>query len=517
VRLERVRRSLVAGFLALGALILAIAWTVSGSYRVLLIVAACILLLVLSAAWFRVNRAGPETLTTQRSIASRLAKLRDGASAIYAIWSGEYDADEVGNYFRDEREALRRNDRLTITRVINPSVVPDEHYHLLQEIRSEYKDRYLLYEDSTIRAFELFVAEYPNETERAPVAVVIVNDSIDSRPHVGVVLDPQRDAHVAGAVVSVKTWLEAIREGLPLYDPVAIDRWEHLASLYTRFVTENANQIDFITKFSSEEREHVAQMLQSLGGQGIPITVIEIGCGDGRALLSYIPVDLAPEVSYVVGLDYAPAMIQCAEDELGHRRRLTETSLPNARTLIERTGFFELNVLNLRRFFNDGRIEALESLKQAAHCQTPLDVDATTFAGSRKVYCCLFNTLGVIAPDARRRVALEAMLGALGVGDLLLLSAFDASRFGQEAPSLYRGLNDMLEVPVLDEHFDYESTTFEQPGVPGYYSRWFTESDLRAIITEACQSHVRAGRLFDLPTVTTMLSGGLFATIRRQA
>lgn len=508
---DRERVLVSVGILLLAVVLLGLAWSLTQDVTMALAVLAALLVVSLLVARASRSRGRPEALTDEQAIATRLEALRAGASAFSAIWSGTYADVEVERYFEAERRALDTNKSLHINRIINPTVIQPKHHNLLLSIRSQFGSRFQLHEDPSIHSFELYVAEY---TGKEPVAVVVVNDMLNKRPKVGLVLDPSRNPRLAGAVGAVREWFHALREPLRVFDPVASERWDSIAPRYTKHVTQNANRISFLETYTTEECERVGGYLASLADPGRGLSIVEIGCGDGRALFRYIPPDLASSVSYVIGLDYAQEMVRVAEAELARRRSTSEERLPGARELTQKTGFYRVNGFELRRFFEDGRLRDPEQLMTTASGEATR-VDPSTFMASRKVFCCFLNTLGVIEPRERRKALVEAMLAALGIDDRLVLAVFAADAFAEHAEDLYKGLEEMLDMKVEEDHFNPQDTTFHIDGSPGYFSRWFTEAELRDLMNEAVLELGRLGRAFDPPAVVPMASGGYFVDIRR--
>lgn len=511
-------KHLTVGLAILAALLLGVTWAESKSVGTVLSVGAGLALLAVLPfliAWLQAQTRGPDTLTTPQSIKRRLEELREGASAVSAIWSGKYDAAEVGDYFEVEKRALKANNNLHISRVINPAVIPDEHFDLLESIRDKYASRFRLLEDSTLRSFELYIADYPNESGKESVAVVVINNTATRRPAVALVLDPAVDKGLVGAVDAVRRWWEAISDELPAFDPIAVERWDHIATRYTRLVTENANRIEFLDKYAEREKQIVADYLRSTVEDGHELSVVEVGCGDGRALLSYLPSEIASKTIYVLGIDYAPAMITSAHRELTRLRANREKMHQDARMLVERTAFFQLNAANMRRFFDDGRLSELEQLLQAAPAGSNVEIDHGTYGASRKVFCCLLNTIGVIDHHERRVAMVEAMLACLGVDDRLVFTVFAAERFAVEAMALYRDLQEMIDTEVNETQFDVNGATFSVAGSPGYYSHWFSEAEVPQLVNAAKMGLEKEGRSFDLVRIEHMGSGGYFAAVRR--
>jgi SAM-dependent methyltransferase len=508
---KRLRQRLVgAGIAFLVAVLLFLAWTATKGPIVPLIVLATIVAGALTPLFVTTYRSRPLAITDEKAIAAQLEELRDGASNFYAIWSGTYGDVEVARYFEAERRALNDNESLHISRIINPSVIPPQHYHLLQSIKSEFGSRFQLYQDASIHSFELFVAEYSDE--RDSVAVVVVNDLLNKRPKVGLVLDPARNLRLLGAVEAVRVWFEAIKKNLRDFDPVAVERWDRIAPRYTEFVSRNVNGISFLTDYFGEEAGLIRECLSERAEPGGDLSIIEVGCGDGRALSSYVPPLLAQNVAYVIGLDYAPGMVRAAEAELTSRLNSREEEVLGVRELRQKTGFSHLDAFEMRSVFDDGRLVRPDQFEAAS-----LEVDPITFEESRKVFCCLLNTIGVIEPLGRRRKIVESMLSALGVEDDLIITVFSADAFATAARDLYQGLEPMLDTKVKNSHFDFESATFKVAGPPGYYSRWFEEAELRELLSDATRSLGRRGRSFERPVIKTMEAGGYFVHIRRTA
>lgn len=508
---RRAQTLVTVAVITLALILMFMAWNATKDLTVLAAAAAALLIVTLLWTTKKTVQGRPEALTEEKDIAAHLEALREGASDFYAVWSGEYPEVEVERYFEAERKALETNRALNISRVINPTVIPDKHYNLLQSMRQEFGSRFELYEDATIHFFELFVAEYP---DAGPVAVVVVNDIVSRRPKVGLVLDPGRNPALLGAVGAVKEWFKAIRGGLREFERPAVERWDHIAPRYTKYVSDNFNQIAFLDSFTSDEGNLVGDYLGSLAEPGQNLVVVEVGCGDGRALLRYLPTSLANCIAYVVGLDYAPAMLQAAEGELVKRLSDSEGS-PAAKAIAERTGFYRLNAFDMRRFFDDGHLRDLERFEMASRTSRSRGMDPTTFAGARKVFFCLLNTIGVIEPLARRKEMVESMLAALGHDDRLILTVFAADAFEEKAEELYDGLEPMLDMKIKKDHYEFANATFQIDGIPGYYSHWFEESELLELLTSAALSLGGDGRAFARPDVKRMGSNGFFVEIRR--
>ena len=507
---------------AAALLLVALTWSVANTLPAVLACAFVVVAVALLVA-LALNRPdppppGPTTLRSEQEITLRLESMRDGATAVFAIWSGKYDPDEVKRYFEDERKALKTNERLKITRVINPSVIPKEDerfdYELLQAIHNDAPDRFKLLEDSTLRSYELYLAEYPREANKKAVAVVVLNNTLSERPEVALVLDPQEDQSLEGVVDAVKRWWQAIREDLPEFDPVRLKRWEQIAASYTRLITENANDIEFLTHYSARESEMFANYLRDIQGEDRELSIIEVGCGDGRALLAYIPAEISRHIAYVIGLDYARAMVDAAARSLKIFQQVNTFPAEHNHVLKARTAFFQLNALHMPNYFEDGMLQGPEQLVGAAPSAAEVSIDPGRYATSTKVFCCLLNTIGVIETD--HRVAfVEAMLSCLGVNDSLVFTVFAAERFRDEAPKLYGALEEMINTDAREVHFDTESATFQVTGSPGYYSHWFTSRELTRLVDDATDRLEDRGRHFDLPKVVEMGTGGYFVSVRR--
>jgi hypothetical protein len=495
----------------LGLLLLGLTWTVVHTVTGLLV--ACAVLVGLALVAERLYRSRPEVLTDGAAIASRLEELRVGASRFSAIWSGQYDAVEVERYFEAERIALSSNDDLRINRVINPSVISTSNYNLLKEIRDKYGDRFKLYENSAIHSFELYVVDYPGN--RDAIAVVVVIDVNNRRPTIGLVLDPDRDPRLGGAVAAIRVWFESILEPLPVFDPIAIERWDHMAPRYTRYVTENTNRLDFLERFAAEENRLLTQHLESTFASADTCALIDVGCGDGRILIGGLPEPLADRLSWLVGLDYAAEMIRTSERRLLARdRSARDASGP----LSERTRLYRVNALDMQRYFNNGQLNDLEHLRETAP-QAPLsDIDQDRFTASRKVFCCMLNTLGVVERPRHRLAVFKALLAALGPDDTLAISVFAAEAFEAHAETLYKGLEKMIDAHIESANFDTAAASFAVSGTPGYYSHWFTEDELADLAAKAMLALADEGageRVFFPANIERITEIGFFLTVRR--
>jgi len=173
-------------------------------------------------------------------------------------------------------------------------------------------------------------------------------------------------------------------------------------------------------------------------------SLIEIGCGLGHFLLEFIN-----RVKYCIGIDISQDMLEVA------RKRAAEMGA-------------EKNL-----FLINGDVVDSENLVRK---NLPED-----FWNSRKVVCCVLNTLGVMKSDVRVNV-LKEMRKLVGSNGVFVLILFDKADFAD------RGINEFYRnVPELCGSFDTDSVDFENGELHtdnGYYSHWFSREEVQNILKE---------------------------------
>jgi hypothetical protein len=504
---------LIAALAAMSAL--ATAALLSKNAATVVVVLTFILLAVLLILGYTAYRSRPEALTNEAAIADRLAELRADASTYLAMWSGVYDESDVARYFKAEQAALEKNKALTITRVVNLDALPASNHRVLQDMQSRFREHYRVFENSDVDSFELYWAAYPEGRES--IAAVVLIDAINHRPRVGFVLDPNRDPNLLGAVAAVRQWYDQVLDSSTSFDPGAVTRWDHLAPRQTRYISQNTLKVPFLSRFVAQEQAATRAHIASLIAAKRQVTLIEVGCGDGRVALRYVPPALAPNVAYVIGVDLAPRMVNAAQEGLRHSIAMDDATVPDVRDLYMRTIFLNIDARTLGSFFEGGRLQDAEQLVSASPADAPPALDPTVFSDSQKVYCCLFNTLGTLDLQSERIELVEAMVSSLGVGDSALISAFDATLFGSEAHAYYEALGPYFDAGQSDKRLDTSERIFEIAGVPGYREQWLErhayDSLLKAVVDSVMSS--RPGRKFDV-AVTDMGDVGWLFVIRRR-
>ncbi len=109
-------------------------------------------------------------------------------------------------------------------------------------------------------------------------------------------------------------------------------------------------------------------------------------------------------------------------------------------------------------------------------------VDLSPPAGGRRVVTCVMNTLGIMVPEVRERVALE--IGRLaGPGGLVLLGLHNATHFERSIEEFYRHQPDLCGT-VTDEDVDFVACRLLVPATR-YLSQWFTDEEALLLAARA--------------------------------
>jgi SAM-dependent methyltransferase len=455
----------------------------------------------------------------QAAITAKLEELRDGAGEIRAIWSGEYGFQEVDAYFEREADHLARNPHLRITRLVSENAVPPPQVQKFKEFVDQHRQQ-LQVERTDVREFEHFIVHYPGRDH--PVAMLIINKPVEQTPTVGFLLDPNANDQLALAVEAVSRWFDSLAQDAVRKKKEALEKGRERASevepslarptesvgrvwlerekaeIYDDVVTANKHKIAFLDEFLTQEQAALEAKLKFWADlaweQNRKITIVEVGCGTGRSLLRIAGMGhLDGKVEYVIGFDYSPEMLKVA--------RRTWRTLANSPALrapawdmLQRFRFYELDALRMNDFFLDGRLRSGSELDQRQYVEDLklTQLDDTAFNASNKVFICLLNTIGVILDDEREE-ALRSMMMALGKGDHLILSVFDAEIFSEKAQSLYPNITELTGKFDPESSYDHNEAIFRAEG-SGYFSRWFHRTRLEQELKSIAQNagiHVR--------------------------
>lgn len=400
-------------------------------------------------------------------------EMRHGARMIRAIWSTPYPEQMLEAYFEEEGLAMKETPGLHIVRLVNSNAIPQNFHGRFRQFRSDFKDQLEIFE-TEVTEFECYVAEYPTNSNRSAVAMFVVNDIARSFPAVGFLLDSATSADVSGAVVSIMEWFDKIAE--PAEPPQFLAEpgqsvWDRGADVYDRLVT--TTEYSFLRSFLDEEQARLISFLNEvLKGNGTAngLSVTEVGCGTGRSLIGLLTDRaLAEKLEHLIGVDTSPAMLEQADENWKKIRNFVPDAARRDIT------FARLDGTQLHNLVQGGRLVVTELPEE--HRQ---HLDATLFLGSRKVYSCLLNTLGVMHEEERKKI-LESMALALTPGDRLVISVFDADSFPTQARDLYGHLRRLTGSfdPVKD--FDDNRAEFDSAE---YYSHWFHQGEIPTLLDD---------------------------------
>jgi len=91
-----------------------------------------------------------------------------------------------------------------------------------------------------------------------------------------------------------------------------------------------------------------------------------------------------------------------------------------------------------------------------------------------KVVLCLFNTIGVIHGEDKRKKVIENMKKIAGDNGVVIISAFNGDNFKQIAPHIYKPIEDL--VGQIDENLSFDNDRKVFRTESGYHSEWLTKS-----------------------------------------
>lgn len=267
--------------------------------------------------------------------------------------------------------------------------------------------------------------------------------------------------------------------------------WDKAATIYDEYVTDTSHS--FLRNFMKEEQELLHKAITDVARQSSKISLIEVGCGTGRTLFSYVTKPhILTKIEYIIGIDNSKAMIDIAKLKMGEliRRRVFTADAPQIL-------FFLMEGKKVSRYFYQGKV-MMEVLRRDFLLKEQLrsEFNEKRYAESTKIVCSLLNTLGVVEEDSRIAIV-KNMVKALGPKDKIVISVLDANCFEEEAPVLYKALEPLVgyfnQTAFINELYIFKTDT--------YYSHWFTKEEVIDLLTQAgCQGisieHMQVGGHF---------------------
>jgi hypothetical protein len=437
----------------------------------------------------RVGRGSAvQVLLDEHEIKQACLKLREGAAEIRGSWCSRYKRDEIVAYFQQEHSDLMTNRDLIVHRTVNPNVVGeawDEFYDLWS--RSDAKARWKIKLNSTISDAELLHVRYADG--RSPVGVMVINEvretAIASDPAVGLIFDPSEERWLRHGVNFIERWLEQISN-----DPKSKPLTRHytrtwggsVPRAYDRSVWKNPDLPEFFKGYLREEQRMLIDLVDRCANESANrVTLVEVGCGTARAMIRCATPDLVNKMQYIIGFDASAGMLKEAENNL--REAIAEHEGADELEILHRVRFTLLDALAMNLHFSEGSLLSPQGshfpgigLKWAPEGDVETyEVDQMAYFDSRKVFCCMLNTLGVFS-DEQRLVVLENMVRAMREGDYLALSLLDGDIFSDGARLFYSSIRDVTQATDEQEKYEDNIAVFRTTGDPPYWSRWLFDA-----------------------------------------
>jgi SAM-dependent methyltransferase len=255
--------------------------------------------------------------------------------------------------------------------------------------------------------------------------------------------------------------------------------WNEGASEYDSLVSRTNYRP--LKDFMDMEQELLRKQIRLIARGGAPVVVVEIGSGTGRSLFELASnTDISDSVEYFIGIDNAERMNTVANLHLRSRNGSPHRS---ERKFV----FLTMDAENMNRFFSMGQVNKAPLQRKYPRQTSVRDLNTSQFDASRKVFCCLLNTIGVMAPEVRQAVV-RAMAAAGSAGDIVALSVFDASDFRRDAFALYSTLTPLV-MDFEEANIDVGNNDFE---TPIYFSHWFTDEEAVELLRSAGLVAVKA-------------------------
>lgn len=228
--------------------------------------------------------------------------------------------------------------------------------------------------------------------------------------------------------------------------------WSRLSRYYERMLLNRKTAHKESRAYEDFEDQHLDKVIEGEIKRGHKIALVEIGVGTGRYAKRYGKHErYARDILLFVGVDFSMKMLVQSYRALDQSSLLNE--LGRKILLIRARG--ENFLLSIERH---------EGLKNA----TP-------------IVFCMFNTLGNIEPENRRREILMSMKKIIGSGGLGIISVFNRDEL-YPLGAVYYGSKVMSPIKPTPE----APLTFVGSDVrtPDFVSHWFTVEELNGLFKE---------------------------------
>jgi SAM-dependent methyltransferase len=198
------------------------------------------------------------------------------------------------------------------------------------------------------------------------------------------------------------------------------------------------------------------------------LTYIEFGSGTGRTIdyLRALP-HITDRVVYFVGLDNSEQMV-------GRARQKRDGALAAGH---DKTFYFLLDAADATRNFGNGRIHLTSDLNDQKQVSSH-GLEPERYESTRRLICCLLNTVGIVRGDLRERMV-ASMFACAHADDTVVISVFSGEAFEKHAFPLYRDIQPLVGTDVVPGEFSNDTQTFS---AGNYYSQWLWIDDVRSLI-----------------------------------
>ena len=214
--------------------------------------------------------------------------------------------------------------------------------------------------------------------------------------------------------------------------------WDDMAINYDKSVEDNHDPIIF--NYLKKEIEILTTLFNRVYDSNKNYSIIDMGAGTGRVIFA-LDKKLQGNGIKFYGVEVSEPMLNRANQKNQNHEGVSKIEFLK----------FDLTDENLSEYFE---------------------------SDEKNIVMCLYNTLGVIPSDKRKKF-INNMKSIAGENGLTVITAFNGDDFGFVAPKLYNPMMPMIK-QIDQDSFDEKNRVF-QNGL-GFRSQWFTKNELKLML-----------------------------------
>ena len=214
--------------------------------------------------------------------------------------------------------------------------------------------------------------------------------------------------------------------------------WDDMAIDYDKSVENNQDPI--VANYLKKEIEILTSLCNRVYDSNKNCSIIDMGTGTGRVIFA-LDKKLQGNGIKFYGVEVSEPMLNRANQKNQNHEGVSKIEFLK----------FDLTDENLSEYFE---------------------------SDEKNIVMCLYNTLGVIPSDKRKKF-INNMKSIAGENGLTVITAFNGDDFGFVAPKLYNPMMPMIK-QIDQDSFDEKNRVF-QNGL-GFRSQWFTKNELKIML-----------------------------------